>query len=109
MSSTAFASRLLQGRPERTKTIVEEVAERTNETNQAEKAAFRQMVAAAFDDESLDMKATLKQIAEILKTQEKLMGKPADGPAEETESVSWLKRVTEGKLNARSFASRLLF
>jgi hypothetical protein len=36
--------------------------------------AFRQMIMAAVDDQSLDMKATMKKIAEIMKAQEKLMG-----------------------------------
>lgn len=40
----------------------------------AMKGAFRQMIMAAVDDESLDMKATMKKIAEIMKAQEKLMG-----------------------------------
>jgi hypothetical protein len=40
------------------------------------KAAFGGMVMAAFDDESLDMKATLARIKDILASQEKLMAKP---------------------------------
>lgn len=36
------------------------------------KAAFRQMVVAAFDDESLDMQGTLAKIKEILKAYDKL-------------------------------------
>jgi len=44
------------------------------------KAAFRAMVIAAFDDESLDAKATLAKIKDILNAQEKLMAKPeSDG------------------------------
>ena len=38
------------------------------------KAAFKQMVNAAIDDESLDAKATLSKIRDILKSQEKLLG-----------------------------------
>jgi len=38
------------------------------------KAAFREMVIAAFDDDALDAKATLAKIKEILKSQEKLLG-----------------------------------
>lgn len=38
------------------------------------KAAFKSMVLAAIDDSSMDMKATVKKIGEILKTQEKLLG-----------------------------------
>lgn len=41
------------------------------------KAAFRQMVIAAFDDESLDTKATIAKIKQILAAQDKLMGTPA--------------------------------
>lgn len=41
------------------------------------KAAFRAMVVAAVDDESLDMKATLAKIKDILNAQEKLSGKAA--------------------------------
>lgn len=53
------------------------------------KNAFRQMVVAAFDDSSLDAKATLKKIGEIMKAQSKLMGvetppeTPSETPAEE--------------------------
>lgn len=49
------------------------------------KAAFRGAVVAAFDDEKLDTKATLKKIGEILKAYEKLQGggeKKTDGGAE---------------------------
>lgn len=48
------------------------------------KAAFRSMVIAAFDDESLDTAATLARIKEILKAQEKLMGggEKKDPPAD---------------------------
>lgn len=44
------------------------------------KAAFRGMVVAAFDDESLDAAATVKKIKEILAAQEKLLA--GDAPAE---------------------------
>lgn len=43
--------------------------------------AFKQMIIAAVDDSSLDMKATMKKISEIMKAQAKLMG--VDAPAEE--------------------------
>tara|TARA_B110000285_G_C15112047_1_gene611715 strand:+ start:760 stop:1905 length:1146 start_codon:yes stop_codon:yes gene_type:complete len=47
------------------------------------KAAFRTMVLAALDDDSLDTKATLKKIKDILNNQDKLVG--GDVPAEATE------------------------
>jgi len=54
----------------------------------AMKGAFRQMIMAAVDDESLDVKATMKKIAEIMKAQAKLMGEttPSEDsdPAEES-------------------------
>lgn len=40
------------------------------------KGAFRAMVVAAFDDDSLDSKATIAKIKDILNAQEKLMSKP---------------------------------
>jgi hypothetical protein len=43
------------------------------------KSAFRAMVMAAFDDESLDSSATVTRIREILKAQDKLLG--GDDPA----------------------------
>lgn len=46
------------------------------------KAAFRAMVIAAFDDESLDTKATLAKIKDILTAQEKLSAKAESAPAE---------------------------
>lgn len=48
------------------------------------KAAFRQAVMAAFDDDSLDSKATLAKIKEILKAYDNLSGETAasDAPAE---------------------------
>lgn len=61
-------------------------------------SAFRQAILAAIDDDSLDIKATLKKIGEILKAYEKLTGgnggePPADGegggePAPATESLT---------------------
>lgn len=62
------------------------------------KAAFRQAVIAAFDDDSLDTKATLKKISDILKAYDKLQGggsspsksqpsdsAPSDSTAQESE------------------------
>jgi hypothetical protein len=49
------------------------------------KAAFRQMVLAAFDDETLDSTATIARIKEILAAQEKLMGGGAAAAEEPTE------------------------
>jgi len=46
------------------------------------KAAFRSMVMAAFDDETLDTKGTLAKIREILSAQEKLLVKEEDALAE---------------------------
>ena len=61
------------------------------------KAAFRSAVTAAFDDESLDSKATLAKIKDVLNAYDKLTGagkkadaKPADA-APATESVDDLK------------------
>jgi hypothetical protein len=52
----------------------------------AMKNAFRQMIMAAVDDESLDIKATMKKISEIMKAQDKLMGggTPSEDPAQES-------------------------
>ena len=54
------------------------------------KAAFKEAIIAAFDDDSLDMKATMKRIGEILKAHDKLVNgsKKADLPAAESESDS---------------------
>jgi hypothetical protein len=58
------------------------------------KAAFRAMVVAAFDDDSLDAKATLSKIKDIMKAQEKLMESPAtneapvEAPAEAAAAVA---------------------
>lgn len=46
------------------------------------KAAFRQAVIAAFDDDSLDTKATLKKISDILKAYDKLQGGSAPASKE---------------------------
>ena len=55
------------------------------------KAAFRSAVIAAFDDESLDSKATLAKIKDVLNAYDKLTAKKADKPADgapaATESV----------------------
>ena len=51
----------------------------------AMKGAFRQMIMAAVDDESLDMRATIKKITEIMKSQEKLMGGGSSAPADDAE------------------------
>jgi hypothetical protein len=51
----------------------------TNADNEA-KNAFRAMVMAAFDDDTLDSKATLKKIKLILDAQEKIMSKPENNP-----------------------------
>jgi hypothetical protein len=53
----------------------------TVDPKSAMKGAFRQMIMAAVDDESLDMKATIKKISEIMKSQEKLMGGGSSAPA----------------------------
>lgn len=49
------------------------------------KAAFRQMVMAVFDDDSLDSKATNKKIGELIKQQEKLTSEKPAKPATEEE------------------------
>lgn len=62
------------------------------------KAAFRAMVVAAFDDESLDAKATVKKIGEILKAQEKLMsggGEEESSSEESSEAVEESHKQTE--------------
>jgi len=50
------------------------------------KAAFRAMVVAAFDDETLDTTATIARIKDILKSQEKLQAKPEPTPEAEAEA-----------------------
>lgn len=61
------------------------------------RAAFRSAVMAAFDDEKLDSKATLKKIGEILKAYDKLTGaaepKPEGPPSDTPESVDELRRL----------------
>lgn len=64
------------------------------------KAAFRQAVMAAFDDEALDSKATLSKIKDILKAYDKLTGQakeekaaPAETPAEGGDSTSAMESV----------------
>lgn len=65
------------------------------------KAAFRQAVMAAFDDEALDSKATLSKIKDILKAYDKLTGqakeeKPAEAPAlEGGESTPAMESIQE--------------
>lgn len=61
------------------------------------KAAFRAMVVAAFDDDSLDTKATIAKIKDILKSHEKLSATPeADAEApEEDETTESLKAENE--------------
>lgn len=46
------------------------------------KAAFRAMVTSAFDDESLDIKATAKRITAILRAYDKLTGSSSEGGSE---------------------------
>jgi hypothetical protein len=53
----------------------------------AMKGAFRQMIMAAVDDESLDMRSTIKKISEIMKSQEKLMGGGSSAPEDEAEEA----------------------
>lgn len=55
----------------------------------AVKSAFRAMVIAAFDDDALDIKATLAKIRQIMQAQEKLLGGDLvkDGPNQGTEEV----------------------
>ena len=49
------------------------------------KAAFRALVVAAFDDDSLDISATLARIKEILRSYEKLVGRIASDGGDEEE------------------------
>lgn len=82
---------------------------------EATKSAFKAMIVAAFEDEKLDMKATLKRISEIVKSYYKLTGEsePAEPPAETpaTESLTpaqQLQRLQESfelKLKARDKAA----
>jgi len=61
------------------------------------KAAFRAALVAAFDDASLDTKATLKKIGEVLKAYEKLTSKPDAEPAPEETPAEEEKSTTESK------------
>jgi len=82
------------------------------------KAAFRAAVMAAFDDESLDTKATLKKIGEVLKAYEKLTSKPeqkvddAAGSEEEETSAAESKdpdlAAKVARLEARDQARDLI-
>lgn len=51
----------------------------TPDLNTAMKSAFKQAMMAAIDDESLDMKATLKKLREIMMAQERLLGGSGSG------------------------------
>lgn len=78
-------------------------------SDDAIKAAFRQMVIAAFDDEKLDTQATLARIKEVLKAQERLMGGGAEKkPAEGGETKPTQESVEAGKLKAENAALKLL-
>lgn len=62
------------------------------------KAAFRSAVMAAFDDDKLDTKATLKKIGDILKAYDKLQGggeSKADTPAAGGESSPAMESLRE--------------
>lgn len=74
-----------------------ETAETASSDDQV-KAAFRQMVVAAFDDEKLDSQATLAKIKEILKAQEKLTAKEeAPNPDAKPDEKSDEKLAKESK------------
>lgn len=60
------------------------------------KDAFKQMIMAAVDDDSLDMKATMKKIGEIMKAQAKLMGVDAQPTSSEEGDDSKMKTGEEG-------------
>lgn len=68
------------------------------------KAAFRALVVAAFDDDSLDIAATLSRIKEILKSYEKLVGRIAsdggesDGGGDPTQPTSESFVAVRGEL-----------
>ncbi len=56
--------------------------------DQQTKTAFRAAVIAALDDDSLDTAATLRRITQLLKSQEKIMGKPDEStPGAETKET----------------------
>lgn len=72
-------------------------AEKSDPKDQV-KAAFRAMVIAAFDDDKLDIKATLTKIRQIMQAQEKLLAGDlvagGDGqPGAETEQVQLRQQV----------------
>lgn len=74
------------------------------------KGAFRQMIMAAVDDSSLDMKATMKKIAEIMKAQEKLMGggsPPANEEGDEAYGKDKEKMEESYKQTIASLTERL--
>jgi hypothetical protein len=74
------------------------------------KAGFRAAIMAVVDDESLDTKATVKKIGEILKAQEKIMGggdsEVAPEPASEEATESLRQKVRD--LEARDESRQLL-
>ncbi len=84
----------------------------------AMKAAFRAAIVAAFDDESLDTKATMKKIGDVLKAYEKLTAKdepeepadeePAPEDEETPESVDPELAAKVAKLEGRDKARTLL-
>jgi len=57
-------------------------------------AAFKSMIDAVLDDDSLDIKARLAKIRDILKAQEKLTGSPADSTQTQTPPVAESVRQT---------------
>jgi hypothetical protein len=59
------------------------------------KAAYKQMIMAAIDDESLDTKATLAKIREVMRAQEKLMGDVGLDPSEHDETDAPHPRAAE--------------
>lgn len=82
---------------------VEVPEEGTGDLEGQAKAAFRAMVMAAMDDDSLDSKATLAKVKEILAAQEKLIGggggssAPAETTEEEEEDPKKDEEATESK------------
>jgi hypothetical protein len=75
------------------------------------KAAFRQMVVAAFDDDKLDTKATLTKIKDILKAYEKLNGggeTSSDKPSGAGESGASGNPMEESVKAKRAVATELL-
>lgn len=84
-----------------------EVAADTGPGDQV-KAAFRAAVMEAFDDDSLDMKATIARIKEILTAQEKLKPKAKEEPAEEPTEEEPTESVDHAALIAKLQATNLL-